>query len=109
MRQSMGVEIKDEKAPNAAKFCDEQKFNRFHALLIMLGMMTLIFDGYYSQIIAYILPDIIKDWRLSPVEAGSLASYGLAGLMLGTAGLGMLADRIGRKTPLLLGLFLFSF
>jgi len=105
----MRIKVETEKAPDAAKFCDEQKLNRFHALLILLGMITLIFDGYYSQVIAYILPDMIRDWHLSPVEAGSLASYGLMGLMIGTAGLGMLADRIGRKTPLLTGLFLFSF
>ena len=107
--QTMTSDHRDKKAPDVTQFCDQLKFNRFHALLIFLGMVTLIFDGYYSQIISYILPDIIKDWHLSAVEAGSLASYGLVGLMIGTAGLGMLADRIGRKIPLLIGLFLFSF
>jgi MFS transporter, AAHS family, benzoate transport protein len=96
-------------APDAARFCDELKFNRFHALLTFLGITTLIFDGYDSHIISYIMPDMIREWRLSPLQAGSIASYGLVGLMIGTAGLGMLADRIGRKTPLLLGLFIFSF
>ncbi len=95
--------------PDAAKFCDRLRFNRFHALLIFLGMLTLIFDGYYSQIISYVMPDIIREWHLSPMEAGSIASYGLVGLMIGTAGLGMLADQVGRKIPLMLGLFLFSF
>jgi AAHS family benzoate transporter-like MFS transporter len=101
--------IMDKEAPDVARFCDELRFNRFHALLILLGMLTLIFDGYYSQIIAYVMPDIIREWHLSPIEAGSIASYGLVGLMIGTAGLGMLADRIGRKVPLMLGLFFFSF
>ncbi len=96
-------------ALNAAKFCDELRFNRFHALLITLGILTLIFDGYDSQIISYIMPHIIKEWDLTPVQAGSIASYGLVGLMIGTAGFGMLADRIGRKIPLMIGLFLFSF
>jgi len=45
---------------------------------------------------------------LGPVVAGSVVSYGLIGLMIGTAGLGMLADRIGRKIPLMLGLIMFS-
>ena len=96
-------------APDAAKFCDNLKFNRFHALLTLLGMVTLIFDGYDSQIISYIMPNMIKEWGLDPIKAGSITSYGLVGLMIGAAGLGMLADRIGRKIPLLLGLFLFSF
>ncbi|MBP1610453.1 MAG: rane protein, major facilitator superfamily [Acidobacteria bacterium] len=101
--------LEDQKAPNASKFCDELKFNRFHGMLIVLGILTLFFDGYDSQILSYILPEVIKEWDLSPVEAGSLASYGLLGLMIGTAGIGMLADMIGRKIPLMIGLVLFSF
>jgi MFS transporter, AAHS family, benzoate transport protein len=96
-------------APDFLRFCSEVKFNRFHALVVFLGMLTLVFDGYYSQIISYVMPDIIREWRLSPVEAGLIASYGLVGLMIGTAGFGMLADRIGRKIPLMMALFLFSF
>jgi AAHS family benzoate transporter-like MFS transporter len=94
---------------NATQFCDELKFNRFHGLLLVLGLFTLIFDGYDSQILAYAMPHIVKEWHLTPIQAGSIMSYGLVGLMIGTAGLGMLADRIGRKMPLIIGLFLFSF
>ena len=100
--------MKQKNASDAAKFCDEVKFNRFHALVVSLCMLTLIFDGYDSQIISYVLPDVIKEWNLSPIKAGAITSYGLVGLMIGTAGLGMLADRVGRKIPLLIGLFLFS-
>ena len=57
---------------------------------------------------SYVMPNVIKEWHLSPVVAGSVVSYGLIGLMIGTAGLGMLADRIGRKIPLILGLVMFS-
>jgi MFS transporter, AAHS family, benzoate transport protein len=94
--------------PNVTKFCDEMKFNRFHWNLLVLGVLTLLFDGYDSQILAYVMPNVIKEWHLTPVAAGSIVSYGLVGLMIGTAGLGMLADRIGRKTPLILGLLMFS-
>src|SRR5665647_1662186 len=94
---------------NATDFCDGLKFNRFHCLLLFLGLFTLVFDGYDSQILAYAMPHIIKEWHLSPMQAGSIVSSGLVGLMIGTAGLGMLADRIGRKIPLIIGLFLFSF
>ena len=94
--------------PNVATFCDELTFNRFHWTLLLLGGLTLIFDGYDSQILSYVMPHVIREWRLSPVVAGSVVSYGMIGLMIGTAGLGMLADRIGRKIPLILGLVIFS-
>ena len=31
---------------NVTRFCDESRFNRFHAGLLILGLLTLIFDGY---------------------------------------------------------------
>ena len=95
-------------APNVTEFCDRLKFNRFHWGLLVLGVLTLVFDGYDSQILAYVMPNVIREWHLTPITAGSIVSYGLIGLMIGTAGLGMLADRIGRKTPLILGLLMFS-
>jgi len=94
--------------PNVTAFCDDLKFNRFHGAILILGVLILIFDGYDSQILAYVMPQVIKEWHLSPVSAGAIASYGLFGLMIGTAGLGMLADRIGRKIPLMIGLVMFS-
>ena len=63
--------------PNVTTFCDELKFNRFHWTLLVLGVLTLIFDGYDSQILAYVMPHVIKEWHLSPVVAGSVVSYGL--------------------------------
>ncbi len=94
--------------PNVTAFCDDLKFNRFHGAILILGVLILIFDGYDSQILAYVMPQVIKEWHLSPVSAGAIASWGLFGLMIGTAGLGMLADRIGRKIPLMIGLVMFS-
>ena len=94
--------------PNVTKWCDELKFNRFHGLVLTLAGLTLIFDGYDSQIIAYIMPQILKEWHLSPLKVGSIASYGFVGLMIGAAGFGMIADRIGRKTTLMLALLIFS-
>jgi len=93
---------------NVTKFCDDLRFNRFHWNLLVLGVLALVFDGYDSQILAYVMPNVIREWHLTPVAAGSVVSYGLAGLMIGTAGLGMLADRIGRKLPLIIGLCMFS-
>jgi MFS transporter, AAHS family, benzoate transport protein len=89
---------------NVSQWLDSISFNRFHALVLFLCGFVLIFDGYDSQIIAYIMPQVIKEWELTPVVAGSIASYGFAGLMAGAAGFGMLADKIGRKGGLMLAL-----
>ncbi len=44
----------------------------------------------------------MKEWHLTPVQGGSIASYTFLGLMLGAAGFGILSDRIGRKKTLIL-------
>ena len=90
------------------QWCDELQLNRLHALIFTLAGMVLIFDGYDSQIIAYIMPHLMKEWNLTPVTAGSIASYGFLGLMIGAAGFGMIADKIGRKGGLLICLAIFT-
>lgn len=87
---------------------DNLKINRFHAVLMVLCGLALFFDGYDSQIVAYIMPQVIKEWHLTPVQAGSLASYGFVGLMIGATGFGILADRIGRKKTLMIALAVFT-
>lgn len=93
---------------NVFQWIDSLRFNRFHLLVLFLTGITLVFDGYDSQIMAYVMPKVIQEWHLNPVAAGSLASYGFIGLMLGAASLGMISDRIGRKKALILAITLFS-
>ncbi|OPY74250.1 MAG: 4-hydroxybenzoate transporter PcaK [Syntrophorhabdus sp. PtaU1.Bin058] len=95
-------------AKNVTQWLDSLSFNRFHGLVVLLSAMVCIFDGYDSQIIAYVMPQVIREWKLTPIVAGSIASYGFLGLMVGSASFGMIADRIGRKTALMLALTVFT-
>ncbi len=70
--------------------------------------MVIIFDGYDIVVYGTVVPILIKEWHLSPVQAGALGSYGLFGMMFGAILLGILADAIGRKKVIVLSLFLFS-
>lgn len=97
-----------ENTVTATSWIDGLKFNRFHGMVLLLTALTLIFDGYDSQIVAYIMPKVLKEWNLTPVAAGSLASYGFMGLMVGAAVFGMLSDRIGRKKTLMTCIAIFS-
>ena len=94
--------------PNVTEFCDGLKLNRFHWSLLILGTLSLLFDGYDGQLLAYVMPYMLKEWHLTPVVGGWVQTCGLVGLMIGTAGMGMLADLIGRKIPLILCLAIFS-
>ena len=70
---------------------------------VMFMMFAMTTDS-----VGVIIPQIIKEFRLSMTEAGAfhyapMTAIGLAGIFLG-----FLADRIGRKKTIILGLILFA-
>lgn len=95
-------------ARSAYDWLDTRKFARFHKRLAVLGSLACIFAGYNSQIVAYIIPLALKEWQLTPVEAGAMMSYGFVGLMIGAAGFGIVSDRLGRKNSLMLVMIVLS-
>ena len=70
-------------------------------------LMFLMF-AMTTDSVGVIIPQIIKDFHLTMTEAGTfhyvpMAAIGLSGIFLG-----FLADRLGRKKTILLGLLLFA-
>lgn len=55
-----------------------------------------------------VIPILMKEWSISPVQAGAIGSYGFFGMMLGAIFFGVLADKFGRKNILILSVVLFS-
>lgn len=87
---------------------DNARFTRFHWMVMCLCGLLLIFDGYDLFIYGAVLPVLMKEWGLTPVQAGALGSYALFGMMFGAFVFGPLADRIGRKKGVALSFVLFS-
>jgi len=58
------------------EWLDHLRFNRFHKRLLILASSVSIFAGYNSQVIAYIVPLALREWHLTPLEAGTMISYG---------------------------------
>ena len=81
---------------------DNARFNRFHWMVLFWCALIIIFDGYDLVIYGVVLPVLMKEWNLSPLEAGALGSYALFGMMAGALIFGPLSDKIGRK-PIILG------
>lgn len=87
---------------------DNARFSRFHWRVVGLCALLLIFDGYDLFIYGVVLPSIMKEWNLSPLQAGALGSYALFGMMFGALVFGSLADRFGRKKGIAVCFALFS-
>jgi len=77
------------------------QFGRFHIVLLLLISLAVLSAGYSTQIVAFVIPSLLKEWALSPMQAGTLVSWGFAGFMLGSLFFGAAADRLGRKKMLI--------
>ena len=87
---------------------DNARFTPFHWMVMAWCGLLLIFDGYDLFIYGVVLPVIMKEWGLTPLQAGALGSYALFGMMFGAIFLGTIADRIGRRKAIAICIALFS-
>ncbi|GGH61701.1 MFS transporter [Comamonas phosphati] len=87
---------------------DNARFTKFHWMVTWLCALLLIFDGYDLFIFGAVLPVLMKEWSLTPVQAGALGSYALFGMMFGAFIFGPLADRIGRKKGVAISFVVFT-
>lgn len=73
---------------------------------IIIGSATF-FDAYTVLVIAFAMPQLVKEWDLSPGQVGLILSAGYLGQLFGAIGFGWLAERIGRLPTLLITIVLF--
>jgi AAHS family benzoate transporter-like MFS transporter len=93
---------------NVNHFLDKSKFNRFHLQVMCWCFFVIMFDGFDLVVYGTVLPDLMKEWNMTAIQAGAIGSYALIGMMLGALLLGPVADRIGRKNIIILSTFWFS-
>ncbi len=65
-------------------------------------------DGFDFLIITYVLTDIAKTFNISLATAGTLILATFATRWIGGAFIGSLADRVGRKNAMVLGILCYS-
>jgi len=78
----------------------------FHKVLGLLITLITMFDGYDTFNPAYVIHYVMQPWGLLPSQAGLLVSSGLIGFLFGSMGHGMVADRFGRRSTMLAGLWI---
>ena len=93
---------------NIARTVDESKFNRFHGLVVFWCAFIIVFDGYDLVVYGSVVSLLMEEWSLTSVQAGTIGSYALIGMMFGAFIFAPLADRIGRKNVILFCVILFS-
>jgi AAHS family 4-hydroxybenzoate transporter-like MFS transporter len=67
-----------------------------------------VIDGFDIMAIGYAAPALIKDWHINGAALGPVFSSALFGVLLGSLGWSMLADRVGRRPVLIAATFFFA-
>lgn len=87
---------------------DESNFNRFHGLVVFWCAFIIVFDGYDLVVYGSVVSTLMEEWSITAVQAGTIGSYALIGMMFGAFIFAPLADKIGRKKVILSCVILFS-
>src|ERR1700731_3343259 len=97
VKSSSAIVVAGASLVDVAGFIDEQPVGRFQIRLLLACAAVLFLDGFDTQAIGYVAPDLARDWGLARGALGPVFSAGLFGLMIGALIFGPVADRIGRK------------
>ena len=87
---------------------DRIPLNSFHWRLLVVSGIGWLFDAMDVILISFVLAPVTREFGLQAAQTGLVASAGFAGMFLGAAISGRLADRYGRRVVFQATLVLFS-
>jgi MFS transporter, AAHS family, 4-hydroxybenzoate transporter len=91
--------------PSVGSIIDNRPMSFFQARTILLGGLVLFADGFDAQTIGFLAPSIAENTRIPVNTFGPIFSASLVGLMIAAMSAGPVADRWGRKWPIIFSTF----
>jgi len=95
-------------ALNVTDVIDQRSMGAFQIWTVVLGGLVLVLDGFDSLTISYVTPSIAETTHIPLPQFDLVLSASLIGLMLAAMTTGPIADRWGRKWPVILSTLSFA-
>lgn len=89
-------------------YINAQRFSGYQWLVLILCFFIVAIDGFDTAAIGYIAPSLVQQWHIDKGSLGPVLSAALFGLAGGAIFAGPLADKVGRKTMLVLSVVFFG-
>lgn len=87
---------------------DGRPLGAFQLRVVLLCALVLILDAFDSTSIGFVAPRLSALWHLAPAALGRVFAWGFFGQLIGAVIAGPVADRVGRKTVLIVGVIEFG-
>lgn len=97
-----------ERPIKVSEIIDQRALGRFQMGTIVLSAVVLVLDGFATQSIGFLAPSMAKTLNLPIHTFGPVFSAALFGLMLSSMAAGPIADRVGRRWPIILATLTFG-
>src|SRR5215472_10709378 len=99
-----------ERAPTIGEIIDQRPMGAYQIWTMALCGMVIVFDGFDTQSIGFLAPSLAESLHIPIKGFGPIFVAALIGLMISSMLSGPIADRWGRKWPivsctLIFGLF----
>ena len=76
--------------------------------ILLLTGIGWMFDAMDQGMVSGVMAAISKEWELTQGQVANIASIGMLGMALGAALSGMIADKLGRRTVIMLTLIIYG-
>lgn len=96
------------RALTVSEIIDRQPLSSLQISAISLCGLVLLLDGFDTQCIGFLAPSISQNLGIPLKSFGPVFSAGLVGLMVAAMAMGRLADRWGRRWPVILSVLTFA-
>jgi len=103
-----GTQIPRGNSSGLIRRLDSSTFTSRHALIYFVLLAGHFFDGYLINVTGVVIPGASKTFHIGSGEAGWFSTALFAGMLGGAAIAGIVSDRLGRRYPLAVSIFVFS-
>lgn len=83
-----------------AAIIDDHPVSSFQKWILILVGCAIVMDGFDVQAMGFVAPAIIHAWGIDRAVLGPVFAASLLGMLIGSLGFSVVADRIGRRAVL---------